>query len=86
MDGWANLQLAYIMASAGAKAKSHEIGSSLTGIPERRRRQRNLSDASYMGRKLGVRLYWMWRNGCAYSSSLEFGSYVGQLGTGHGEQ
>jgi transposase len=37
-----------------------------------------------MGRRLGVRLYWMWRNGCEYSSSLEFGSYVGQLGTGHG--
>jgi hypothetical protein len=29
-------------------------------------------------------LYWMWRNGCEYSSSLEFGSYVGQHGTGHG--
>ncbi len=39
-----------------------------------------------MGRKLGVRLYWMWRNGCAYSPSFEFGSYVGQLGTGHGVQ
>jgi transposase len=37
-----------------------------------------------MGRRLGVRLYWMWRNGCAYSPSLEFGSYAGQLGTGHG--
>jgi transposase len=37
-----------------------------------------------MGRRLGVRLYWMWRNGCAYSPSLEFASYVGQLGTGHG--
>ena len=36
-----------------------------------------------MGRRLGVRLYWMWRNGCEYSPSLEFGSYVGQLGTGH---
>jgi len=30
-----------------------------------------------MGRKLAVRLYWMWRNGCAYSPSFEFGSYVG---------
>jgi hypothetical protein len=29
-------------------------------------------------------LYWMWRNGCAYSQSLEFGSYAGQLETGHG--
>jgi hypothetical protein len=37
-----------------------------------------------MGRKLGVRLYWMWRNGREYSPSLEFGSYAGQLGTGHG--
>jgi transposase len=37
-----------------------------------------------MGRRLAIRLYWMWRNGCAYSQSLEFGSYAGQLGTGHG--
>ena len=37
-----------------------------------------------MGRRLAVRLYWMWRNGCEYSPSLEFGSYVGQLDTGHG--
>lgn len=37
-----------------------------------------------MRRKLGVHLYWMWRNGCEYSPSLEFGSYAGQLGTGHG--
>jgi transposase len=59
--------------------------------PEWRRRyihlamRRNKSIAKVaMGRKLGVRLYWMWRNGCEYSPSLEFGSYVGQLGTGHG--
>jgi hypothetical protein len=37
-----------------------------------------------MGRRLGVRLYWMWRNACEYSPSMEFGSYAGQLGTGHG--
>ena len=37
-----------------------------------------------MGRRLGVRLYWMWRNGCEYSPAMEFGSYAGQLGTGHG--
>jgi transposase len=37
-----------------------------------------------MGRRLAVRLYWMWRNTCEYSPSLEFGSYAGQLGTGHG--
>ena len=59
--------------------------------PEWRRRYMHLAMLRHksiakvaMGRKLGVRLYWMWRNGCAYSPSFEFGSYVGQLGTGHG--
>src|SRR5512137_2531393 len=37
-----------------------------------------------MGRKLAVRLYWMWRNGCEYSQSLEFGSNAGKLGIVHG--
>jgi transposase len=49
------------------------------------RRHKSIAKVA-MGRKLGVRLYWMWRNGCAYSPSFEFGSYVGQLGTGHGVQ
>jgi transposase len=47
------------------------------------RRHRSIAKVA-MGRKLGVRLYWMWRNGCEYSPSVEFGSYAGQLGTGHG--
>jgi transposase len=37
-----------------------------------------------MGRRLGIRLYWMWRNGSDYSPSFEFGSYAGKLGTTHG--
>ena len=49
------------------------------------RRHKSIAKVA-MGRRLGVRLYWMWRNGCEYSSSLEFGSYVGQLETGHGVQ
>ena len=47
------------------------------------RRQRSIAKVA-MGRRLAVRLYWMWRNGCEYSQSLEFGSHAGQLGTGHG--
>jgi transposase len=47
------------------------------------RRHKSIAKVA-MGRRLAVRLYWMWRNGCEYSSSLEFGSYAGQLGTGHG--
>jgi len=49
------------------------------------RRHRSIARVA-MGRRLAVRLYWMWRNGCAYSPSFEFGSYVGQPGTGHGCQ
>ena len=47
------------------------------------RRHKSIAKVA-LGRRLGVRLYWMWRNSCAYSPSMEFGSYVGQLGTGHG--
>ena len=46
------------------------------------RRHKSIAKVA-MGRKLAVRLYWMWRNGREYSPALEFGSYVGQLGTGH---
>ncbi len=47
------------------------------------RREKNIAKVA-MGRRLGVRLYWMWRNGCEYSQSFEFGSYAGKLVTGHG--
>ena len=47
------------------------------------RRHRNIAKVA-MGRRLAVKLYWMWRKGCEYSPSVEFGSYAGQLGTGHG--
>jgi len=49
------------------------------------RRQRNIAKVA-MGRRLGVRLYWMWRNGREYSPSFEFGSHAGELGTGDGGQ
>ena len=47
------------------------------------RRERRIAKVA-MARRLAVRLYWMWRNGCEYSQSVEFGSYAGELGTGHG--
>src|SRR6266404_1795164 len=47
------------------------------------RRHKSIAKVA-MGRRLAIRLYWMWRNGCEYSQSLECGSYAGQLGTGHG--
>jgi transposase len=47
------------------------------------RRHKSIAKVA-MGRRLGIRLYWMWRNGCEYSPSFEFGSYAGQPGTVHG--
>src|SRR5438128_695882 len=47
------------------------------------RRHKSIAKVA-MGRRLAIRLYWMWRNGCEYSPAVEFGSYAGQLGTGHG--
>jgi transposase len=47
------------------------------------RRHKSIAKVA-MGRRMAIRLYWMWRNGCEYSPSFEFGSYVGQLGTRHG--
>ena len=49
------------------------------------RRQRNIAKVA-MARRLGVRLYWMWRNGWEYAQWVAFGSHAGQLGTGHGVQ
>ena len=45
--------------------------------------ERNIAKVA-MARRLGVRLYWMWRNGWEYAEWVKFGSNAGQLGTGHG--
>jgi integrase len=37
-----------------------------------------------MARRLGIRLYWMWRRGWNYAQVESFGSHVGQLGNRHG--
>jgi transposase len=47
------------------------------------RRQKSIAKVA-MGRKLAVRLYWMWRRGWDYRQFREFGSNAGELGTGHG--
>jgi transposase len=47
------------------------------------RREKRIAKVA-MARKLAVRLYWMWRNSCEYSQSVEFGSYAGKLVSGHG--
>ena len=47
------------------------------------RRQKSIAKVA-MGRKLAVRLYWMWRREWDDQQFRQFGSYAGELGTGHG--
>src|ERR1700682_5400321 len=47
------------------------------------RREKNIAKVA-MGRRLAVRLYWMWRRGWDHAQLLKFGSYAGELVTGHG--
>ena len=47
------------------------------------RRERQIAKVA-MARKLGVRLYWMWRKGWDYETFLQFGSHVGQPVVGYG--
>jgi len=47
------------------------------------RRDRRISKVA-MARRLGVRLYWMWRNGWEYSQLVKFGSHAGQPVHVHG--
>src|SRR5437879_11296073 len=49
----------------------------------RMRREKRIAKVA-MARKLGVRLYRMWRNSWQYSQLVEFGSNAGKLVTGHG--
>jgi transposase len=47
------------------------------------RREKRIAKVA-MARRLGVRLYWMWRKGWDYQQVLQFGSHAGQLVMGYG--
>ena len=49
------------------------------------RRHKSIAKVA-MGRRLAIRLYWMWRNKCDYAHLPKLGSYVGQPGNPHGRQ
>jgi len=50
-----------------------------------KRRGRKIAKVA-MARKLGIRLYWMWRRGWNYEQLESFGSHAGQPGNPHGVQ
>jgi transposase len=50
-----------------------------------KRRGRKIAKVA-MARRLGIRLYWMWRRGWNYEQLENFGSNAGQPGHPHGVQ
>jgi len=50
-----------------------------------KRRGRKIAKVA-MARRLGIRLYWMWRRGWNYEQLESFGSHAGQPGNPHGVQ
>jgi len=73
-----------LVEAAQATARNHPDGRRRY-IHLAMRRHKSIAKVA-MGHRLAIRLYWMWRNECEYSQSLEFGSYAGQLGIGHGSK
>jgi transposase len=78
-----NSLLRFLLVEAAQAAARIHPGWRRRYIHLAMRRHKSIAKVA-MGRRLAIRLYWMWRNGCEYSPSLEFGSYAGQLETGHG--
>ena len=78
-----NTLLRYLLGEAAQAAARCDVDWRRRYMHLAMRRHKSIAKVA-MGRRLAVRLYWMWRNGCEYSQSLEFGSYAGQLVIGHG--
>jgi transposase len=78
-----NALLRYLLGEAAQAAVRSDADWRRRYVHLAMRRQKNIAKVA-MARRLAVRLYWMWRNGWEYSQSVKFGSYAGQLATGHG--
>jgi transposase len=78
-----NTLLRYLLGEAAQAAVRCDSNWRRRYVHLAMRREKNIAKVAIV-RKLAVRLYWMWRNGWEYSQSIEFGSYAGELATGHG--
>src|SRR4029077_20657187 len=69
---------AAVVAPAPAGSDADPDHESATG-----HRQKSIAKVA-MGRRLAVRLYWMWRREWDYQQFRAYGSNAGELVTGHG--
>jgi transposase len=78
-----NALLRFLLVEAGQAAARSDPNWRRRYLHLAMRREKSIAKVA-MGRRLAVRLYWMWRRGWEYAQFLEFGSYAGELVTGHG--
>ena len=78
-----NSLLRFLLVEAAQAAVRHDPDWQRRYLHLALRREPRIAKVA-MARKLGVRLYWMWRKEWTYQQVLQFGSHTGQLVTGHG--
>ena len=78
-----NTLLRFLLVEAAQAAARSNPDWRRRYVPLAMRREKNITKVA-MGRRLAVRLYWMWRRGWDHAQLLKFGSYAGELVTGHG--
>lgn len=78
-----NSLLRFLLVEAAQAAARYDADWKRQYLHLAMRRERRIAKVA-MARRLGVRLYWMWRKGWDYQQVLEFGSHAGELVTGHG--
>src|SRR5437588_3407465 len=78
-----NSLLRFLLVEAAQAAVRHDPDWRRRYLQLAIRREPRIAKVA-MARKLGVRLYWMWRKEWTYQQVLQFGSHAGQLVTGQG--
>jgi transposase len=78
-----NSLLRYLLVEAAHTAVRYDADWKRRYLHLAMRREKRIAKVA-MARRLGVRLYWMWRKGWDYQQALRFGSHAGQLVMGYG--
>jgi len=80
-----NSLLRFLLVEAAHAAVRHDPDWKRRYLHLAMRREQGIAKVA-MARRLGVRLYWMWRKGWDYQQVLQFGSHAGDLVLARGVQ
>jgi transposase len=80
-----NSLLRYLLVEAAQTAVRYDADWKRRYLHLAMRREKRIAKVA-MARRLGVRLFWMWRKEWDYQQVLKFGSHAGQLDAVHGVQ